>query len=164
MSKLVLILSLAVTFSAQLRAQETVVYLVRHAEKETNPQDPRDPGLSPIGFERAMNLDDSLKAIKFDAVYSSDYKRTVATAQPVATRNDLVIIKYDPSAPSKLVEEVNSRWKGKTVLIVGHSNTLLPLIEAFGGKATMQHIDDNDYSNIFRLQIGEHVTLSEKKF
>ena len=55
----------------------TTYYLIRHSEKVTeNPSD-SNPSLSKIGKQRADSWVSILKEIKFDAIYSTNYNRTM---------------------------------------------------------------------------------------
>jgi hypothetical protein len=69
--------------------------LVRHAEKAA---ESADPPLSAAGRERALRLADRLEAMGIEAVWSSDYRRTRATAIPLASRLGLEVRAYDPRA------------------------------------------------------------------
>jgi hypothetical protein len=44
---------------------------------------------------------------------------------------------------------------GKTVVVVGHSNTLLPLIESLGGTPPVEKIADNEFDFLFTVRIVE---------
>jgi len=133
------------------KASTTTVYLVRHAEKiTTNPQD-QDPGLTPAGFKRAEDLKQFLNHEEIDAFFTTPYKRNQMTISPVAQGRKVQI--YDAHDFETLKARILRDYSGKTVLVVGHSNTLLPLIEAFGGKKPMAQIPDSQYDNIFKLKI-----------
>jgi broad specificity phosphatase PhoE len=66
---------------------------VRHAEKMTDNQR-KDPLLT-LKERQAQALAQLLSKKKIDAIYSTDYKRTKATAQPTATNHGLSIETYD---------------------------------------------------------------------
>jgi hypothetical protein len=46
-------------------------------------------------------------------------------------------------------------YKGKAVLIAGHSNTVLTIVKAFGGTPAINEIKDYEYGHLFKLEIGE---------
>ena len=94
------------------------IYLVRHAEKST---DGDDPGLTPAGEERAGWLAAFLAPRSPSAVWSSDYRRTRQTAAPTAREQDLEVRIYDPRKLEDLAAILISR--AETALVVGHSNT-----------------------------------------
>ncbi|MBI5126917.1 histidine phosphatase family protein [Candidatus Roizmanbacteria bacterium] len=70
-----------------------ILYLVRHGQTEWNVrkliQGHRDIPLNEKGKEQARKLADELKAIKFDAIYSSDLKRASETAGLIASTKGL---------------------------------------------------------------------------
>ena len=74
----------------------TTMIFVRHAEKALIPVD--DPGLSPEGqlraAELARQLVDADVVAGIDAIYSTPYRRTVETAQPIADALGLPINTY----------------------------------------------------------------------
>ena len=69
------------------------IYLVRHAEKETGP----NPVLTARGIERAEALRDLLKDSSITEIYSTDYKRTIQTANPLAEHLAMEISIYQAS-------------------------------------------------------------------
>ena len=100
--------------------QISTYYLIRHAEKVKS--ESADPVLHADGEKRAAKWAEIFSDIPFDAVYSTNYIRTMETARPTANSQKLDIINYHPIKIDyqKFVENT----KGKTVLIVGHSNTI----------------------------------------
>jgi broad specificity phosphatase PhoE len=66
---------------------------VRHAEKMTD--NPKKRSLLTLKERQAQALAQLLSKKKIDAIYSTDYKRTKATAQPTATNHGLSIETYD---------------------------------------------------------------------
>lgn len=47
---------------------------------------------------------------------------------------------------------------GKSVIVVGHSNTLLPCIAVLGGTSPVKEISDGEYSNLFTVRIPDGST------
>ena len=45
---------------------------------------------------------------------------------------------------------------GKTILICGHSNTLIPIIEALGAKPPVTSISEDAYDNFFKVTIDKN--------
>ncbi len=129
----------------------TTIVLVRHAEKATD--DPRDPSLSAAGQKRAEALASVLEAADVKAAYSTQYKRTRATAEPLAKRLGLSIVERpitgEASAYARdLAREVLAQQAGKAVLIVGHSNTVPDLVQAFSG-AVIAPLTEAEYDHLF---------------
>lgn len=126
--------------------ETTVYYLIRHAEKDRSTTD-KDPILTEKGLERAANWAKIFTPIKFDQIYSTDYKRTQQTTFPTATDKRIKIQNYDPD---KLYDENFKRnTSGKTVLIVGHSDTTPTLVNTILGEHKYDQIDDKDNGKLF---------------
>jgi broad specificity phosphatase PhoE len=119
-------------------------YVVRHAEKLSG--DP-DPGLTPNGMERAIALKKKLANANVKAVYSTNTKRTIATAKPLADHLGLPITIY--SQLPALVSEIKANHGGQTVLIVGHSNTVPQIVQEFGADPPIPRIAPNDYDEFY---------------
>ena len=133
----------------------TTVIFVRHAEKALTPEG--DPGLSTAGQQRAAELArqlvDADVVAGVDAIYSTSYRRTEETVQPVADALKLPIISYDASNTASIMDEIVRAHKGKIVLVVGHSNTLPALIGNMGASKKVPEIDENEYDNIYVVSI-----------
>jgi phosphohistidine phosphatase SixA len=110
------------------------VFIVRHAEKQTESND-RDVPLSKEGQTRAGHLAAMLRDSGIVAIYSTDTVRTLATAEPLARMTGLKPILYDaagPDAMKALAMRIRREHGAGNVLVVGHSNTIEPLVQAFG--------------------------------
>ena len=136
--------------AADVRAQSTVVVLVRHAEKV---DDSRDPALSEAGERRAEALAAALGDAGIQAVYTTQYVRTRDTAAPLAraTGVEPVIIASAGDATANaaaIAAHIREHNAGRTVLVVGHSNTVPAIITALGG-ADVGTIGDDEYFHLF---------------
>lgn len=129
----------------------TTYYLIRHAEKDRKDSKNRNPNLTKAGLERAQKWAEVLKAIDFDAVYSTNYNRTLQTAKPVAENNSLEIRNYD--AGKLFDKDFELETAGKTVLVVGHSNTTPQLANAILGEKRYEDIDDAENGALFIVQV-----------
>lgn len=148
MKKLILFLSLTFFVSQLVLAQTTEIWIVRHAEKDkSNPED-KNPNLSDEGKIRAGDLAKYLKKVKFDAAFSTPYKRTHQTLDSLIIQK---VIEYKDA--KSLVDSVKKSYLGKTIIVAGHSNTVLEIIEAFGGKKPREELTDDDYDYIFHLSV-----------
>ncbi len=143
----------------------TTVYLVRHAEKvdETDSTD-----LSPVGQRRAQVLADTLANRHIDSIFTTPFRRTRQTAEPLARRFAIRPVSYAPKPGGVIVNRIK-RVGAKTVLIVAHSNTLLEIARGLGAKPTLPTIEPGDYDNLLILHIkrrpfGKRVDLSEKTY
>ena len=133
----------------------TTMIFVRHAEKALIPVG--DPGLSPEGHVRAAELArqlvDADVVAGIDAIYSTPYRRTIETAQPIADALGLVINQYDPHDNEAVLAKILRNHKGKIILVVGHSNTLPTLIADLGASKKVPPIAELEYDNIYLISI-----------
>ncbi len=143
----------------------TVVIIVRHADKAAAPAN--DPPLTETGMERARALAELLKDAKVAAVMHTPTTRTRETARPTAEQFGLTmeVLPLGPAAiHAAAVAEAVRKHAGKTVVIVGHSNTVMPYIAALGGP-TRHHLCDHQYDGIYTLIIsGRDVRLVEARY
>ena len=137
--------------------QITTYYFIRHAEKDrSNPSD-KDAHLTEEGHKRAQNWSAIFQHIRFDAIYATDYNRTKETALPTASKNghDITIYKVNTSYD----EAFKTATKGKTVLVVGHSNTIPDFVNAVIGNKKYEEIDDANNGNLYMVTlIGNTIT------
>lgn len=143
----------------------TTVYIVRHAEKvdETDSTD-----LSPAGRQRAVALADTLAGRGIDSIFTTPYRRTRQTAEPLAQRIGVGAVAY-AAAPTNVIVNRVGRIRGKDVLVVGHSNTILEIAKGLGTRPTMTSIASGDFDNLLRVRIrrrvtGKSVTLTERTY
>lgn len=129
----------------------TVVYLVRHAEKKTDNPSDEDPYLTRDGFARAEDLQEHLADVEIHALFSTPYRRTRQTLAPLAEDKDLEIQPYEAHDFAALAEKINREYAGQTVVVAGHSNTVLELAEAFGAKRPKEKLADHEYHYLFRV-------------
>jgi len=135
----------------------TTVIFVRHAEKAAEPAG--DPGLSEAGKRRAAELArqlvdaDVVPGLGVDAVFSTPFRRTEETAKPVADALGLSINAYDAADTELFIEELVKEYKGKIILVVGHSNTVPQMIGNMGASKNVPPIAENEYDNIYLVSI-----------
>ena len=134
-------------------AQEiTTYYLIRHAEKLRIDKTDKNPNLNFNGYKRAEAWKDVFSDVPFDAIYSTDYNRTKLTAKPTATSKNLPILLYNPN--TMYSEAFQNNTKGKTVLVVGHSNTTNVFANKILGIEKYKEIKDNNNSNLYIVNIS----------
>ena len=144
----------------EVNAQPTTVYLVRHAEKDiSNPSD-QDPGLTKEGEARAEALRAELEGQKIDALYATKYKRTQNTLKPMADARNMDIQLYEAHDFNGIGSKIKNEHAGKAVVIAGHSNTLLPMVEALGGKRPVSDISDSQYDYLFKVTVAPDGTAT----
>jgi broad specificity phosphatase PhoE len=129
----------------------TVVLIVRHAEKEDAGD---DPGINEAGARRAQALLDVAEASGVSTIYSSQYRRTRETAQPVSNRLNIQLSEMPVSLDNPgnygilLARDVLEKHAGQTVLVVSHSNVIPTIIEALT-QTKVPAIDSNEYDHLF---------------
>lgn len=138
----------------------TTYYLIRHAEKDRSNANEKDPFLTQMGTERAENWATVFKDIPFDMVYSTNYNRTKATAQPTATSKDIELSIYDDKQMYN--ESFQNETKGKTVLVVGHSNTTPAFVNAILREKKYEDIPDNENGTLFIVTVLPNGAVSSQ--
>jgi phosphohistidine phosphatase SixA len=135
----------------------TTVFLVRHAEKQLDSQ---DPDLTEAGSQRALALARTLRSVPLDAIYSTDTHRTRQTAAPVAERRLLEVELYDKEDLARVVMKIRSA-PGR-YLVVGHSNTTPDLVTRLGGDPGAAIDEASEFDRLYVLMLnpdGSVVTL-----
>lgn len=145
---LLLFLVVQVTFSQE---KTTTIYLIRHAEKVDNS---KNPDLSPEGIKRSLHWNEVFSAINFDAVYSTNFNRTLQTAAPIAKKNSIEIKIYDPKTMD--IEKIKKEHVGQTILIVGHSNSTPDLVNKLINQNIYPAIDETNFGNLYIVTINEN--------
>jgi broad specificity phosphatase PhoE len=144
--------------SCKQEQPESIIYLVRHAEKDTTDKG-EDPVLTEEGMERALRLKGLLKEEKINVIYSTKYDRNLHTVKPIA---DYLSISPAIYEWSEWTEEVNTMKNNPGIyLLCGHGDNLLPMISALNGQPPMEKIGHYDYQNLFKLSVYKDTTLVE---
>ena len=151
-SILIIVLSFAFSISAQ--AKKTII-LIRHAEKETAEMtDQNDPPLNAAGKERAERLVKRIGKFHPGAIYSTNYKRTRDTVEPLAKKRGKTVQIYDGGKPQDLIDTIKNS-KTKRFVVVGHSNTIPPLVNLITGKDLFKNLQDPEYSVIWVIRMRD---------
>jgi 2,3-bisphosphoglycerate-dependent phosphoglycerate mutase len=139
-----------------LYGQTTTIILLRHAEKDTSTAGSTamqaNPPLSIAGEQRAARLPELLKNYSPDMVFSTDYTRTRSTVTPLAKKFSRDILVYDPRKLPDLVKQLQD-LQGKTVVVVGHSNTTPVLVNLLIGESKYPNMDDSVYNQYWVVTI-----------
>lgn len=122
----------------------TTIYIVRHADRAN---DTDTTSLSAEGLRRADRLATRLARVRLDSIYVTPYQRTRQTAQPTATSKALPLTQYPTSPVSQITNRIRT-FRQKTILVVGHSNTILPIAKELGTRPSRQRIEHADYGNL----------------
>ena len=95
--------------------------------------------------------------VTLSAIYTTDYKRTRQTVAPTAQIKNLTPTIYDPFTDLKvLASKIKQTYLNRSVLMVGHSNTVLETIEAFGAKRPIPAISETEYNYLFKITLKEN--------
>ena len=132
-------------------------YLIRHAEKVRVDKSENNPALNEKGILRAQNWKNYFLDKEISKIYSTDYKRTIRTAQPLATNNNIETIIYSTS-DFKFDDFIKSNI-GENTLVVGHSNTIPDFVNELINEEYYTQIDDLNNSNLYIVSVcGSTVT------
>ncbi|WKK85914.2 histidine phosphatase family protein [Marivirga arenosa] len=158
MRNLIAIIFLAFFITACSNSNDgKVIYLVRHAEKDTVPKN--DPALTTDGVIRSVDLASWFKDIQVDSIFSTDFVRTKETVKPIAEDQNKKIAIYDAKDLEAFASQLKE-MKVDTILISGHSNTILEQIEALGIERPQEKISENEYDKLFEVRLGEKKVIT----
>ena len=144
------------TIAAENSAVENhSIYVVRHAEKQA---DMEDPSLTACGKYRAKQLANLLSQAKVTKIYSTSYRRTRETAAPLAQQQQIAVQNYNPRHLEQLALQLQQRQEN--VLVVGHSNTTPQLVSLLT-KQKITPLTESDYQQLYQVQfVNQQVVLT----
>ena len=149
----ILLILLACCFTGNATANDNddtfALYLVRHAEKQSDGS--RDPELTEMGKNRAVQLGKWLQDKNIVDVWTSDYKRILGTANPLLTELGLEVNIYHPGKLTALAEQLRNNHHN--AFVVGHSNTVPELIANLGASKNVPPIERDEFDNIYIISI-----------
>lgn len=132
--------------------QSKVIYLVRHAEKDTIPKN--NPILTDAGYERSYRLAELFKKTRLDAIYSTLYNRTMHTVDSLATTKGLSTNIYQPKDLRQLGIDITESKELNKIIISGHSNTTPAMANVLMGEKIIDAgFDESDYDNFLVVNI-----------
>lgn len=150
MKLLLLLISFTIVCSFTAFAAESyTLYLVRHAEKQ---KEADNPHLTQCGKFRAKQLADLLKYAKLNAIYSTSYNRTLETAGPTAKEYSLGIKQYSPRGLNQLAHML--KQNRQNALIVGHSNTTSALTTLLIDE-DVEKISEHEFNHLYQIHVSE---------
>lgn len=135
-------------------AEPDQIILVRHAERAAEPA--ADPALSPSGAARAQALAATLANAGVSGIVTTQFRRSRETAQPLAEALHLtpqVIAARKGEAAAHIAEVATAvrAQGGGTVLVVGHSNTVMAIAAALGAPK-MADLCETSYSHVLVMR------------
>jgi len=152
-SMLFAILGAVVVFAyfATFRRPVTTVILIRHAEKNIEPNNP-DPDLSPAGQARAQELVRIFGDTGINAIYATQYKRTQQTVKPLADRLGLPVNQVNSKNTADLLAQIRAQHSGQIIFLAGHNNTVPEIVAALGGP-TYPVIPETEFDNLYIVTV-----------
>jgi phosphohistidine phosphatase SixA len=131
--------------TASYAAGQQAVIVVRHAEKADQSPDTK---LSARGRARAQALANLLRGAGVTHVITSEYLRSRETAAPLAKALGLTPEQVPARDLPALVARLHAIDPASIVLVVGHSNTIPPMLTVLGWPNTLD-LHEGDYDNVF---------------
>mgnify|MGYP003575751221 FL=1 len=128
--------------------QRTVV-VVRHADKI---DDTDDAVLSPTGEDQAKRLAHVLKDVGIRAIYTTQFKRTIQTAAPLADLLKIQTRAYEQTDVGGVVKEIQQKHPTEVVMVVGHRSTVPKILEQFGASEPVA-LETSEYDSLFILTL-----------
>jgi broad specificity phosphatase PhoE len=148
-------LALGVAAWAVLAASTTIVVVMRHAEKAADGT--QDPPLSAAGVERAGRIAAMFgggpRELAVDTIFVTQWRRTGATATPLATRLGVPMISVQAEDLKALEARILHEYRGRRVLVVAHSDTVPELVHDLARGATIPLTGDGEYGTAYVIAI-----------
>ena len=107
----------------------------------------RDPDLNSKGVVRAENWKNYFISKNISRIYSTNYKRTIKTAIPLAENNNLEILIY--SSDDIEYENFLKLNEGENTVVIGHSNTIPEFVNNLINEDYYEQIDDLNNSDLY---------------
>jgi phosphohistidine phosphatase SixA len=145
---------------AILSACTSTIYIVRHAEKSTEPKN--DPHLTVQGEQRAIALKELLQNKKVKQIFSTNTNRTKETAMPISNLANIPIQLYNNDTTSNFYKHIF--LSKKNTLVVGHSNTVLKMLDSLHLQGNVKSIGDNVYDNLFIVKVKKYCGACKNPF
>ena len=148
--------------------EPSIVFVVRHAEKQAEHGDPQ---LSDAGRKRAVALARLLAHAGVTHLFSTQYRRTRATLEPLAASLEIEVAVVDADALDEQVEILKALPGGSVAVVAGHSNTVPALVRGLGGKLSgtkqTEHgemIRSDAYDRLFAVVLTDEPATLELRF
>lgn len=137
-------------------AEISTIIVLRDAE--TQPPGADDPALSAAGEARAMRLaqmfGEPFEAGSVRSIYTTDTRRARTTAAPLAARLGLRVETLAAGDVDGLLERLRVAGRGRTSLVVGHSNTVPRIVEQLTDGRIKVSVDDADHGSVFVVTVS----------
>jgi broad specificity phosphatase PhoE len=140
-----------ITAPSTLVSAQQAIFVVRHSDPpptlsldEIRDETP----LSESGQQRAKMLAGRLRDTGITAIYATQARRTVETAEPLAKRLGIEIRVQSYHDTDGLVRRLRSEHGSDRVLVVGHWSTIPLILKALGDQQAIK-IEPTEYDNLF---------------
>jgi len=144
---LILLLGAVLIGLPALAHAQRAVLLLRHADRLDESE---DSPLSKSGEARAQALASLLKDAGITAIYTSEFQRTVKTAEPLARALNIKPASMPVLDRDGLFKRVQAENRADVVLIVGHDRSIPALLKLFGHPQEIK-LGRDEYDNLFVL-------------
>ena len=144
-------LAATVTAPATLVSAQQAIFVVRHSDPPSTLSfdEIRDETpLSESGQQRAKLLAGRLKDAGITAIFATQARRTVETAEPLAKQLGIDIRVQSYNDTDGLVRRLRSEHGNGRVLVIGHWSTIPPILKALGDQKDVK-IEPTEYDNLF---------------
>ena len=125
-----------------------IVFALRHADRTPDPED----DLTPQGRERARLLARMLAGSGISTAFCSEALRTRRTIEPLknllGSRLDVLAIAGGATHVQQTVARVKNLRDDAVVAVIGHSDTIGPIIGGLGGPA-IDPIAAHEFDKLF---------------
>lgn len=149
--------------SGTVVAQKKIIVLVRHSEKDTSVANNPDPDLSAEGRERAQRLVKLVNKYRTSEIFSTNYKRTRQTAEPLAKKRKKEIQTYDPAKAAEMVTQMLNSKTGR-YFVVGHSNTIPALANLLAKREVFRNLLETEYGVFWVIRMNKGVMTKVEVF
>lgn len=143
--------AVGILVSLQLASAQDAIFLVRHSDPPSTLSFDEildETPLSESGQQRARMLAERLTDAGITTIYATQAKRTVETAEPLATALGLEISVHSYEDTDGLVHLLRTKHGKDRVLIVGHWSTIPQILKALGDSKEIK-IERSAYDNLF---------------
>jgi phosphohistidine phosphatase SixA len=134
-----------------LRAQDTTVVLLRHAERQSLFDG--DSPLAEAGLRRAEALVPLLEGFRPVALYTSDLRRTRQTLAPTAAKLGLVPSVRPKDGSEALAAEILRDHRGRTVIVCWHHDLMKKIVRALGVKGPVPYWSLDTYDRLWIVRV-----------
>jgi len=141
-----LVLMVLCFISLQSMAEPDQILLFRHAEKLSG----KDPSLTFEGQQRAKWIAGFVSELQPSILFSTDYNRTKETLAPLAKKEKMTVVIYNPRQLDIFSEKLK-KLNG-VVVVAGHSNTTPMLAGIIDGKKYKQ-FDEKQFDLYFEINL-----------